>query len=158
MKNFLLILLTLALTTSLFAGDHPTQTLTLRWRPAASDNPNCGVTEQALDQAVRTLTKALKPAGMAVQLGHITTAAGESSSATDLWINNVPMETWLNAELRAPAEGSDGDCPALRVGVESYTKIPAELIVKAGLTAAGKLLAAEPVDAVSVVVTSNGDR
>lgn len=153
MKNFILVLVIFAFVASLFAGTSHPQTLTLRWLPGSGHDQGCGVTEKELNKAVRTLTKSLKQTGMGVQLGRIAGAAEPSPSPTGLWIDGVPLETWLNAEIATPAEGAESDCPQMKVGTESYTKIPADLIVKAGLAAAEKLSAARPVEAVPAVAT-----
>ncbi len=138
MKNIIILIVILGLAANVVAADRPWHTLTLRWNPALSSaDPSCGVTDAELQKAVRTLTKSLKKTGMSVQLGQVSGGPANAASGVGLWINNVPFEQWLSAEIVTPASSAERDCPVIRVGDETYETIPADLIVKAGLAAAG---------------------
>ena len=133
MKKMIIFAVVLSLVATAFAADRPTRTLALRWqRPAIEQKNPCGVTESELQEAMRTLTHSLKKSGMDVQLGYLKAGAASETAVTGLWINGKPLETWLNAQVVA----EDGGCMTLKLSDQSYEKIPADVIVKAGMMAA----------------------
>ncbi len=136
MKHIIILAIILSLAATALAADRPTRTLALRWqKPAVEQKNPCGVTEPEMQQALRTLTHSLKKSGIEVQLGYLKAGTISDAPATGLWINGRPLETWLNAEVVAEESG----CVVLKVANESYKRIPADIIVKAG-----KLAAEEP--------------
>jgi hypothetical protein len=141
MKHFIFTILVLGIAASVFAAGRPMHVLTLRWqKPAVEREHACGVTEPELQQALHKLTQSLKKSNTEVQLGYLRGGTLPDAPATGLWINGKPLETWLNAEVVAEESG----CTTLKLAEKSYDRIPAEVIVKAGMIAAGQPVSTIP--------------
>ena len=133
MKNFILFIVIAAFAANVMAAPKPTRTLMLRWqKPDVELKQECGVTEAELQQALRTLTQDLKKTGTGVQLGYLRAGTVPEAPVSGLWINGKPLETWLNGEIAVSETG----CVTLKLADKSYDRIPASVIVKAGMLAA----------------------
>ena len=110
--------------------------------------PRCGSTEQNVAAAVAKLEAALSPLGIQPTLETQTIAPEAFRAAPDesnrIWIAGVPMEHWLGARAgSSPCCEVCGDLPCRTMEVEGqvYEAIPEDLIVKAGIMAASRLIA-----------------
>lgn len=132
-------------------ADQPTRTLTLRWQrlvdPSDRTCPRCSSTEQEVQKAFSHLRTSLAPAGIAVALQ--TDRIDEKTffqaplESNKIWIDQRPLEEWLGGQIASsPCCGSCGDaeCRTVSLGGQMYEAIPAGLIVRAGLIAAGEAL------------------
>ena len=121
--------------------------LTVRWQrlvdEAGSTCPRCGKTGEQVEKAVVSLSRRLKPRGIAVCADprELSWAAfnRRPSSSNRIWIAGKPLEEWLSAKSgRSQCCGSCGTaaCRTLEVRGKAYESVPARLIVEAGMTAA----------------------
>jgi hypothetical protein len=116
--------------------------------------PRCGSTERELERAVRTLKQSLAPLGIEVilekkALDPATFAKGVLES-NRIWIAGKPLEEWLLAKVgQSPCceVCGNAECRTVEVGENIYETVPADLIVRAGLVAASKMVAAGPEEA-----------
>ncbi|MDP3821697.1 MAG: DUF2703 domain-containing protein [Burkholderiales bacterium] len=108
----------------------------------------CGETFRELDGAVAKLAAALRPLGIEPVLE--TQEIGEDAFKADpsesnrVWIAGKPIEEWIGANVgmsRCCSVCGDSDCRTLKVGERLYETIPEELFIKAGLMAAGQMMA-----------------
>jgi hypothetical protein len=130
------------------------KTLIVKWLRLLVDGqtcPRCGATGDEVDKAVATLSQVLAPLGIAVVLekGGIATEEfmKDTLQSNMIWLNGRLLEEWLGAE-RGQSQCSEvcgtNDCRTLAVDGTVYEAIPAELVVKAGLLAAMRMLASQP--------------
>lgn len=132
------------------------RTLAIRWERLVNQSggtcQRCESTEKELHRAVRTLRKSLSPLGIEVSLEkkalHPARIGKDPSESNRVWIGGQALEEWLHAQVgKSPCAsccaelGSDVECRTIEVGKRIYETIPAELIVRAGLVAASRLLA-----------------
>jgi hypothetical protein len=134
------------------------KTLTIRWQRLVDENgqtcERCGLTEKEVHKAFQDLEKSLTPLGIKVILeeGSLdsTACAKDISESNRIWIGDRPLEDWLGAlvgesscEFCCTEMGTDIECRTVTYEGETYETIPANLIVKAGLLAASRLLSAD---------------
>lgn len=123
----------------------------MRWQRLLDESnqtcPRCGSTEAETERAVGLLRQALKPLGIEVALAKeaLTPEAFAAAplESNRIWIGGAPIEWWLSATNgQSPCCDAcgDADCRTLTVDGRTYEGIPAELIVKAGLLAAARLI------------------
>jgi hypothetical protein len=103
----------------------------------------CAGTEPELHKALRFLTKALAPVGLTFSLETRVLApeefARDPSQSNRVWIDDRPLEEWVQAEVKqspccsGPCGGAE--CRIVEVEGVVYETIPAELIIKAALLA-----------------------
>ena len=107
----------------------------------------CGATGSAVEGAVAMLKRALQELGIEVVLK--TEALSQATFAQDplesnrIWIAGLPIEWWLsatNGKSQCCSACGDADCRTMTVDGKTYEAIPVELILKAGLLAAARLL------------------
>ena len=108
----------------------------------------CGDTGRELEAAVAKLAAALRPLGIEplLETQEIDEAAfkANTSESNRVWIAGKPIEEWLGAEVgmsRCCSVCGVSDCRTLEVGGRTYEAIPEELFIKAGLMAAGQMIA-----------------
>lgn len=129
----------------------PERSMIIRWQRLvdASDRtcPRCASTEQEVHKAYDHLRASLAPVGVQVTLQ--TERIDEATflraplESNRVWINGRPLEDWLGGQTASSAcsgccEGAD--CRTVSVGGATYEAIPAALIVRAGILAAGEAL------------------
>jgi hypothetical protein len=128
------------------------RTLTLEWQRMIDEEGNvcCGSpgTEEAVSAARERLAKELEDSGIDVVLVRSEFTPEECMGcperANRVLVAGRGVDFWLGADMSAsPCEGfckqalgDEGSCQNLVYEGETYEVIPAELIVKAGLTAA----------------------
>jgi len=131
------------------------KTLAIRWQRLVDENgqtcERCGATEKEVQKACQNLEKSLTPLGIKVVLEEkaldSATCAKDISESNRIWINNRPLEEWLGAEVGKSScdfcceeLGPDVECRTVTHEGQTFETIPANLIVKAGLLAASRLL------------------
>lgn len=121
--------------------------LKIRWQRRADRQgqtcDRCVRTLSEIHSAARKLQKALQPLGVDVPTVEISAAEADSLEANRVWLNDRPLEEWLKADVgRSSCLGAFGkhECRALYVNGRRYEVVPEELLVKAGLMAAAKLV------------------
>lgn len=117
------------------------KTLKIKWQRLISNEqtcPRCGSTEAELEKAV----SALKAQGIKVVLEKeeisLESFKKDPSQSNRIWINDRPLEQWLNAEAGKSVccdVCGDSECRTVVVDKQSYESVPADLIIKAGLAA-----------------------
>jgi hypothetical protein len=111
----------------------------------------CGSTECAIAAALAKLAAALQPLGIqpVLETRAIDEAAFrlDPSASNRIWIDGTPMEEWLDAHVgMSPCCSVCGDlpCRTLDLAGRSFEAIPEDLIVKAALMAAARLVEPSP--------------
>lgn len=127
--------------------------LPLVWKRLVNEGatcPRCGSTQQNVISAVAKLKTALHPLGiepvLETQVMDDAAFRANPSESNRIWIDGEPMEDWLGARPgSSPCCEVCGDLPCRTVEVDGITfdAIPEELIVRAAIVAASKLIAAE---------------
>ncbi|MFP3983098.1 MAG: DUF2703 domain-containing protein [Desulfurivibrionaceae bacterium] len=110
----------------------------------------CGTTEEAVETSIRKLKRALKELEIDVILEKKTlepsTFFNDPLQSNRIWIAGRPLEEWLSAttgKSRCCSTCGDSECRTVTVDGKTYEAVPAELIIKAGLLAAARLLHSE---------------
>ena len=126
------------------------KTLKIQWQRLMVEDatcPRCGATEQEVDKAFASLKKSLNPLGIKVDLEKkvVDLAAFKKnpSQSNLIMIGKKSLEDWLKArtgESSCCGPCGDTECRTIEAQGKIYETIPAELIIKAGLMAAGELL------------------
>ena len=129
---------------------HDKKTLNIHWKRLVKDEetcPRCGSTEEELTKAVKTLEKYLTPLGFRINLEKSELTVDEFKKAplqsNTITINNQLLKTILNAETgQSPCCDVCGptDCRTITIDDQTYETIPEELIIKAALTTATKMM------------------
>lgn len=124
--------------------------LRIKWQRLISDGetcPRCGSTEEELEKAVSTLKKSLAPLRIEVVLEKEELSVAEFKKeplqSNRIWINDRLLEDWIEGRSgHTPCCDLCGphDCRTVEVEGHTYEVIPAELIIKAGLSAASQLV------------------
>jgi len=129
--------------------------LKIKWQRLLIDEigqtcPRCGSTENEIDKAVNTLNRSLAPLGIEViiekKVLDSVAFAKNVLESNRIWINDVPLEKWLGAEVGQSLccdVCGDAECRTVKVGENIYETIPADLIIKTGLIAASNMIAIE---------------
>jgi len=125
--------------------------LHVRWQRLVDESnqtcDRCGATGSAVEGAVEMLKRAFKELGIEVVLK--TEVLSQATFAQDplesnrIWIGGLPIEWWLSAtsgKSQCCSACGDADCRTMTVDGKTYEAIPVELILKAGLLAAARLL------------------
>jgi predicted nucleic-acid-binding Zn-ribbon protein len=109
--------------------------------------PRCGATEKEVEKALQTLEQSLAPLGVKVALEKQKLNHSEFQKdplqSNRIWIEGRSLEDWLGLKVgQTPCCQTCGDaeCRTLETSGQVYESIPAELIVKASLLAASKLV------------------
>lgn len=133
------------------------KTLPVRWQrlvdAAGATCPRCGATGDAVESAVEILGRALRELGIEVVLTtealEPAAFAGAPLESNRIWIGGLPIEWWLSAgsgQSQCCSACGDAECRTVTVDGRTYEAIPVELILKAGLLAAARLLQPAPAD------------
>lgn len=107
----------------------------------------CGSTQRNVTAAVATLEAALRPLGirpvLETQAIDNTTFRAAPAESNRIWIGGRPLEEWLGARAgNSPCCEVCGDRPCRTVEIDgrTYEAIPEDLIVKAAVIAASRML------------------
>lgn len=127
------------------------KTLNILWQRLLDDSgntcPRCDATQQAVEGAVDKLRHALAPLGIEPQLERrvIDPAqfAARPLESNRIWIAGQPLESWLQANAgasRCCASCGDADCRTVEVDGTTYEAIPEDLLIRAALVAASRMM------------------
>ena len=129
------------------------KTLPVVWKRLVSAGetcPRCGSTQKNVVDAVAQLESALQPLGIRPVLEtraiDAATFRVDPAQSNRIWIGGRPMEEWLGARAgSSPCCEVCGDlpCRTMEVDGRSYEAIPQQLIVKAAVIAASRMIGAE---------------
>lgn len=135
--------------------DNSMKALTIKWQRLVDENgqtcQRCGATGKEVQKAFHSLKQSLAPLGIKVLLEKKAldpaTCAKDISQSNRIWVGERPLEEWLDAQVgQSPCAtccaelGSDVECRTVKVQGQTYETIPADLIIKAGLLAASRLI------------------
>ena len=109
--------------------------------------PRCHSTGDEVQRAVQKLKETLEPMGVTpeLQVREIDEASffKDTLQSNQILIAGQPMEHWLGGQTgssRCCNECGDNDCRTVEVGGQIYEVIPEELLVRAGVIAATRML------------------
>ena len=109
--------------------------------------PRCHGTGQEVAQTVERLRTALEPLGVTpvLETRELSEASflEQPSESNRIWIDGRPLEYWVEGQAgssRCCAECGDNDCRTLEVSGTTYEVIPEQLLMRAGLIAATRML------------------
>ncbi len=131
------------------------RTLQVRWQRLVDAKgqtcDRCGTTEKAAEDGVKKLRRSLKAVGIEVVLEKVAVNSAEFAKepleSNRIWIADKPIEEWLGATIgKSPCSGPCGvaECRTITADGRTYTAIPSELIVKAGLLAGAQVVSSQP--------------
>jgi hypothetical protein len=111
-----------------------------------------------MQKAAALLTEKLAGKGVHVKVEKgIGARPGKKAiiSATNVWVCDVPLETWLGAGIAVkPCDCSSGgqsmSCKVVNLDGQSYELIPADLVVHAGMLAAEMLIEKGTIDPANI--------
>lgn len=130
------------------------KSLLIVWQRLVDSNgqtcDRCGATYKGIKQAVEKLEVSLKPLGIepTVEIREIDKASftTDPTQSNRIWIAGKPLEEWLLASVSSSPCCSvcgDSECRTIKLKNEVFEAIPTELIVKAALIAAAKMVGTE---------------
>ncbi len=126
--------------------------LRIKWQRLLTEEteqtcPRCGSTEKEIEKAVDRLKESLAPLGIEVILEkkaiNPEKFAKDVLESNRIWVGEKSLEDWLGAEVgqsRCSDVCGDAGCRTVEVGEKTYETIPSDLIIKAGLVAASKMI------------------
>jgi len=131
------------------------KTLVIEWQRLLDEQketcPRCGSTEQEVEKAVKDLNQMLASSDIAVNLVKKAidpeTFKKDALQSNKILIAGKTLEEWLGAttgQSKCCEACGDADCRTVEYGGDTHEAIPAELIVKAGVTAAVYLFKIKP--------------
>lgn len=124
--------------------------LVVKWKRLISQGetcPRCGSTEENLDSAVEILTQVLAPLEIKVKFHKESLSLLDfkknNTESNRIWINSIPLEEYIGATNGENAccgvcEGSD--CRTVELNGTIYEEIPKNMIIRAVLIAASRML------------------
>jgi hypothetical protein len=129
--------------------------LTIVWQRLVNERAQtcdrCGTTGTAVEEASRKLGRSLKDLGIDVVLEKKTLGPAafreDPLESNRIWLDGEPIEKWLQAasgRSACCAACGESDCRTVTVDGRTYEAIPEELIVRAGLLAAARLMRGKP--------------
>jgi hypothetical protein len=126
------------------------KSLKIEWQRLISNEetcPRCGSTEDELDRAEIKLKESLEPLGIEVSLEKKELSIAEFEKAplqsNRIWIDGKPLEVYVDARVgKSPCCDVCGpsECRTVTVDGQEYETIPSEVIVRAGMVAATRLI------------------
>lgn len=109
--------------------------------------PRCHGTGEEVQRAVQILEQTLKPLGIAPELQikelDESTFLKDTLQSNQILIAGETIEHWLGGQTgssRCCNECGDNDCRTVEVGGQSYEVVPEDLLVRAGVIAATRML------------------
>jgi hypothetical protein len=126
------------------------KSLPITWKRLVKEGETCercGTTHRQAVGAITRLEAALRPLGIHPEFETVaideTTFRADPSESNRIWIAGRPMEEWLGARVgKSPCCSVCGDlpCRTMEVGGSTFEAIPEDLIVKAALIAAARMI------------------
>ena len=134
------------------------KTLPIVWQrlvnAKGSTCPRCHSTGEEVQRAVASLRQVLAPLGVEPQLQtqeiDEATFLQDTLQSNQILINGQPIEHWLGGQTGSSPccnECGDNECRTIEVGGQRYETIPQDLLVRAGVIAAARMLEAAPPNA-----------
>ncbi len=131
------------------------KTLVIEWQRLLDEQketcPRCGSTEQEVDKAVLELNQLLAPSDIVVILTKKSidpeTFKKDALQSNKIVIAGKTLEDWLGAttgQSKCCETCGDAECRTVEYAGDTHEAIPAELIVRAGLTAASYAFKLKP--------------
>ncbi len=131
------------------------KTLVIEWQRLVDEEkqtcPRCGSTEQEVEKAVRELNQVLAASGIFVSLNKKAidpeTFRKDVLQSNRILIAGRTLEEWLGAttgQSKCCETCGDAACRTVEYAGDTHEAIPAELIVRAGITAAASLFKIQP--------------
>lgn len=125
--------------------------LPIFWQRLVSEQgttcPRCHGTGEEVQRAVKTLQQALEPLGVmpVLQVKEIDEATflQDPLQSNQILVAEQPIEHWLGGQTgrsRCCNECGDNECRTVEVGGQRYEVIPEDLLVRAGMIAATRML------------------
>lgn len=125
--------------------------LPILWQRLVSEQgttcPRCHSTGEEVQRAVEKLKLALEPLGVTPELQakeiDQATFIQDTLQSNQILIAGQTIEHWLGGQAgssRCCNECGDNDCRTVEVGGQSYEVIPEELLIRAGVIAAARML------------------
>ena len=115
--------------------------------PEGRTCPRCHGTGDEVQRAVDRLKAILEPLGIepTLKTTELNEAAfqAEPSASNRIWIGGKPLEEWLEGQTgssRCCDECGDSDCRTVEVGGKVYEVVTEDLVVRAGVIAATRML------------------
>ncbi len=131
------------------------KTLDIEWQRLLDEQkvtcPRCGSTEQEVEKAVKELNQMLAPSDIAVNL--VKKAIDPETFKKDVLQSNKilvagrTLEEWLGAttgQSKCCEVCGESECRTVEYAGDSHEAIPADMIVRAGITAAASLFKIQP--------------
>jgi hypothetical protein len=126
------------------------KTLLIEWQRLLDEQkqtcPRCGTTEQEVEQAVQELSRMLEPSSIEINLVKKTidpqSFKKDVLQSNKILIAGKALEEWLGArtgQSKCCETCGDAECRTVEYAGDTHEAIPAELVVRAGLTAAAYL-------------------
>ncbi len=130
-------------------------TLVIEWQRLLDERketcPRCGSTEQEVEKAVRELDRLLTTSDITVNLIKKSidpeTFKKDALQSNKILIAGKTLEEWLGAttgQSRCCEVCGDSECRTVEYGGDTHEAIPAEMIIRAGITAAASLFKIQP--------------
>ncbi len=130
-------------------------TLVIEWQRLLDEQketcPRCGSTEQEVEKAVRELDRLLTTSDITVNLIKKSidpeTFKKDALQSNKILIAGKTLEEWLGAttgQSRCCEVCGDSECRTVEYGGDTHEAIPAEMIIRAGITAAASLFKIQP--------------
>ena len=127
------------------------KSLPILWQRLVSEQgttcPRCHSTGEEVQRAVEKLKLALEPLGVTPELQakeiDQATFIQDTLQSNQILIAGQTIEHWLGGQAgssRCCNECGDNDCRTVEVGGQSYEVIPEELLIRAGVIAAARML------------------
>lgn len=124
--------------------------LHIKWMRLVSQGetcPRCGSTEMNLNSAVEILKNVMAPLNISIHYEKGTLSLLEfKKNATEsnrIWINTIPLEEYIgasNGESACCGVCEDLNCRTVEVNGTVYNEIPTNMIIRAALIAASRML------------------
>jgi len=141
------------------------KTLPIVWQrlvKAGATCERCGSTHEQILGALAQLEPALQPLGIRPVLHTVildeSTFKADPSASNRIWIAGKPMEDWLGASAgSSPCCSVCGDlpCRTLEVDGHAFEAIPQDLVIKAALIAAARMIESSRPDAAPAACCAN---
>ncbi len=130
-------------------------TLTIEWQRLLDEQkqtcPRCGTTEQEVEKAVRELSRVLADSDIAAELVKKSidpeTFSKDALQSNKIVIAGKTLEEWLGAttgQSKCCEVCGESECRTVEYGGDTHEAVPADLIVRAGVTAAAYLFKLKP--------------
>lgn len=109
--------------------------------------PRCRKTGEEVFRAFDRLQRVLEPLGVILVLKILdldeTTFQEQPAESNRIWVAGKPIEEWINGQTGSSLccdECGENECRTIDVNGQTYEVIPEDLLVRAGIIAASRML------------------